>query len=241
MPSPPVSDWFRKTITYLFGGFGTILLIASILVFISWKPLGEPDPAVANLALAIVLLLVWAIQAAFSFWQDFSSSRVMASITQMLPEECMLLRDGAQVRVDGRDVVPGDVLRITIGNKLPADVRFLEVSSDARFDRSILTGETVPLLGSTDATDSNFLETANIGLAGTHCVSGSAWGLVLETGDRTVFGRIAKLTSTPKKGMTPLQKEILYFVTFIVCIMLTMVVIVIAVWAGWLRQQHRDW
>lgn len=76
VPSPPPSRWFQKTLGYLFGGFGLILFIASILVFISWKPLGEPNPAVANLALAIVLALVWLIQAAFSFWQDFSSSKV---------------------------------------------------------------------------------------------------------------------------------------------------------------------
>uniref|UniRef100_A0A2D3UNA7 Related to PMR1-Ca++-transporting P-type ATPase located in Golgi n=1 Tax=Ramularia collo-cygni TaxID=112498 RepID=A0A2D3UNA7_9PEZI len=241
LPTPPPSRWFKQIMGYLFGGFGPILFIAAILVFIAWKPLGNPNPAVANLALAIVLVAVWLIQAGFSFWQDFSSSRVMASITQMLPEECIVLRDGTQVKVDGRDVVPGDLLKITIGNKLPADVRFVEVSSDARFDRSILTGEALPLLGSVDSTDDNFLETACIGLAGTHCVSGTAWGLIVETGDRTVFGRIAKLTSTPKEGMTPLQKEIFYFVSLIVCLMLTMVIIVIAIWAGWLRQDHPDW
>jgi sodium/potassium-transporting ATPase subunit alpha len=241
VPSAPPSQWFKKTLGYLFGGFGAILFISSILVFIAWRPLGDPNPQIANLALAIVLALVWVIQAAFSFWQDFSSSRVMASITKMLPDECIVLRDGQQVKVDGRDIVPGDILRITIGNKLPADVRFFEVSSDVRFDRSILTGEAAPLLGSVESTDDNYLETACIGLAGTHCVSGSAWGLILDTGDRTVFGRIAKLTSTPKTGMTPLQKEILYFVALIVCLMLTMVVLVIAVWAGWLRKDHPDY
>lgn len=207
---------------YLFGGFGAILFVACILVFIAWKPLGDP-PAVANLALAIVLAFVWVAQAAFSFWQDFSSSRVMASITGMLPDKCIVLREGQQIQIDGTEVVPGDLLRITIGNRLPADVRFVEVSPDARFDRSILTGETAPLLGSVSSTDDNYLETACIGLAGTHCVSGSAWGLVVETGDRTVFGRIAKLTSAPKAGLTPLQKEILIFVGIIVCLMLTMV------------------
>lgn len=60
--SPPPTRWFIKAIKYLFGGFGSVLFIASILVFISWKPLGEP-PAVANLALGIVLALVFAIQA----------------------------------------------------------------------------------------------------------------------------------------------------------------------------------
>ncbi|QIX01269.1 hypothetical protein AMS68_006786 [Peltaster fructicola] len=241
MPSKPPSRWFQKTISYLFGGFGSILFIAGILVFIAWQPLGQPNPQVANLALAIVLEIVWVVQAFFSWWQDFSSSRVMASISTMLPEQCIVLRDGQQKQIEGREVVPGDILRITLGNKLPADVRFIEVSSDARFDRSILTGETVPLLGSVDSTDDNYLETACIGMAGTHCVSGSAWGLVLDTGDRTVFGRIAKLTSTPKGGLTPLQREIYIFVGIIVCLMLTMVLVVIGVWAGYLRYQHPDW
>lgn len=63
IPSPPPSRWFKQTIGYLFGGFGSILFVAAILVFIAWKPLGEPNPAVANLALAIVLVAVWLIQA----------------------------------------------------------------------------------------------------------------------------------------------------------------------------------
>lgn len=68
VPSPPPSTWFRKFIGYFFGGFGTILLTASVLVFIAWKPLGDP-PAQANLALAIVLAAVFFIQAFFNFYQ----------------------------------------------------------------------------------------------------------------------------------------------------------------------------
>lgn len=65
----------------------------------------------------------------------------MASITAMLPESCNLLRNGSRTTVSATDIVPGDVVFIKAGNKLPADVRFVEVSSDANFDRSILTGE----------------------------------------------------------------------------------------------------
>ena len=115
-------------------------MIGSILVFISWQPLGEP-PSQANLALAIVLLAVFLIQAAFNAWQDWSSSRVMASITEMLPDNCLVLRDGTQVSVIATEIVPGDILFIKAGNKLPADARFVEISSDAKFDRSILTGK----------------------------------------------------------------------------------------------------
>lgn len=140
MPSPPPSHFFRKIFGYCFQGFGSTLLVGAILVFVAWKPLGQP-PAQANLALAIVLVAVFVIQAAFNAWQDWSSSRVMASITTMLPDSCLILRDGARVTVIASDIVPGDILYIKSGNKLPADVRFVEISSDAKFDRSILTGE----------------------------------------------------------------------------------------------------
>jgi sodium/potassium-transporting ATPase subunit alpha len=144
VPSPPPTHYFQTIFGYFFKGFGSVLLVGSILVFVSWKPLGQP-PQVANEALAIVLLAVFFIQAAFNAWQDWSSSRVMASIITMLPDNCLLLRDGAQITVVASEIVPGDVLYIKAGNKLPADVRFVEISSDAKFDRSILTGKFVYL------------------------------------------------------------------------------------------------
>lgn len=139
IPSPPPTHRFKQIFGYFFKGFGSILLVGSILVFICWKPLGDP-PTLANLALAIVLLAVFFIQAAFNAWQDWSSSKVMASITNMMPEDCLLLRGGAQVTTAASGIVPGDFLLIKAGNKLPADVRFVEISSDGKFDRSILTG-----------------------------------------------------------------------------------------------------
>ncbi|GLB08300.1 hypothetical protein AtubIFM57258_004188 [Aspergillus tubingensis] len=238
--SPLPHQWFWQIFGYFFKGFGGILLIGCILVFISWKPLGQP-PAPANLALAIVLLAVFFIQAGFNAWQDWSSSRVMASITAMLPESCLVLRDGSLVVVSAPDIVPGDVVHLKAGNKLPADVRLVEVSNDVCFDRSILTGESLPVNGTVDSTDDNYLETHCIGLQGTHCVTGSAVGVVVSTGDSTVFGRIAKLTSEPKKGLTTLEKEVLRFVLLIVLIMLTMIIIVIIVWATWLRVDHPGW
>jgi magnesium-transporting ATPase (P-type) len=138
--SPLPNPWFWKIFGYFFKGFGSILLVGGILVFISWKPLGEP-PAVANLALGIVLIAVFVIQAAFNGWQDWSSSRVMASITAMLPESCLLLRDARRVEVSATDIVPGDAVFIKAGSKIPADLRFIEVSHDFSLDRSIVTGK----------------------------------------------------------------------------------------------------
>ncbi|GAW12866.1 hypothetical protein ANO14919_022370 [Xylariales sp. No.14919] len=239
-PSPPKSRALQTWLGYFFGGFGPVLLVGAILVFISWKPLGQP-PALANLVLAIVLVAVFFIQAVFNAFQDWSSSRVMSSIKSMLPEDCLVIRNSAQVSLPATELVPGDIVFVKAGNKLPADVRFLQASSDAKLDRSILTGESVPLAASVDSTDDNYLETRCIGMQGTHCVSGSSTGLVVATGDRTVFGRIAALTQQPKTGLTTLEREILYFVIIICSIMLTMIIIVLFVWGFWLRREHPDY
>ncbi|PGH12962.1 hypothetical protein AJ79_03935 [Helicocarpus griseus UAMH5409] len=239
-PTAPPSGMFRKIMGYIFGGFGPLLFVGCILVFIAWKPLGDP-PAIANLALAIVLAGVFGTQAGFNAWQDWSSSRVMASITTMLPDECMIVRDNKQEWMTATELVPGDVIKIKQGNKLPSDVRFIEVSSDAKFDRSILTGESEPVQGTVESTDKNYLETRNIGLQGTHCVFGKATGVCVATGDNTVFGRIAGLTNKPRHEFTPLQKEILRFVLIIMGFIVTIVVVVVILWSAWLRKDHPDW
>ncbi|OAX78430.1 hypothetical protein ACJ72_07263, partial [Emergomyces africanus] len=239
-PTPPPSGLFRKIVGYVFGGFGPLLFLGCILVFIAWKPLGNP-PALANLALAIVLAVVFVIQAAFNAWQDWSSSRVMASITTMLPDDCMVVREHKQEWTTATELVPGDIVKVKQGNKLPSDLRFIAVSSDAKFDRSILTGESEPAQGTVESTDKNYLETRNIGLQGTHCVSGTVTGVCVATGDNTVFGRIAGLTNKPRHEFTPLQKEILRFVLIIIGIIATVVILVVVLWAAWLRRDHPDW
>jgi len=81
-----------------------------------------------------------------------------------------------------------------------------------------------------DSTDKNYLETHNIGLQGTHCISGSGLGICVATADNTIFGRIAMLTSRPKQGRTPLQTEILRFVLIIVAFIVAVVIFVIILW-----------
>ncbi|KAL4982980.1 hypothetical protein BDW68DRAFT_194775 [Aspergillus falconensis] len=238
-PSPPPSRWLQTVVGYVFGGFGSILLGGGVLVFVAWKPLGHP-PAEANLALAIVLVAVWVIQAAFNGWQDWSSSQVMASITTMLPDQCIAIRNGNPTSLSATDLVPGDIIQVKQGNKLPADVRFIQVSADAKFDRSILTGESEPVSGTVESTNNNFLETNNIGLQGTYCVSGAALGLVVGTGDQTVFGRIAGLSNGRRTEMTPMQREILRFVLIIVSLVVTFVLIIVIIWAAYLHKNHPD-
>jgi sodium/potassium-transporting ATPase subunit alpha len=105
------------------------------------KPLGNPNPNPSNLALAVVLLVVLFLQAIFNAWQDLSTTRVMASIKGMLPSDVLVLRDSEQSSLPARDLVPGDLVTLNMGEKIPADMRLIDVSADLQFDRSILTGE----------------------------------------------------------------------------------------------------
>jgi sodium/potassium-transporting ATPase subunit alpha len=105
------------------------------------KPLGEPAPQASNLALAVILLVVLLLQTIFNAWQDFSTRNVLSSIKDMLPSAVVALRDGQERELAASELVPGDLVHIRLGQKLPADLRLIEVSSDLKFDRSVLTGE----------------------------------------------------------------------------------------------------
>jgi sodium/potassium-transporting ATPase subunit alpha len=76
----------------------------------------------------------------------------------MLPSQVIVLRHGSSSSIPAADLVPGDVVEIRAGNKIPADLRLCQVSSDLKFDRSVLTGESNPIRGSVNFTDDNFLE-----------------------------------------------------------------------------------
>lgn len=120
--TPPSKNWPLKIAKYVLGGFGMLLLVASVICFLSWRPLGSP-PSPSNLALAVVLLIVTALQAVFNFWQDFSTSKILESITGMLPAEVTVIRDGRTARVASAQLVPGDVVEVGLGQKVPADLR----------------------------------------------------------------------------------------------------------------------
>ncbi|KAI8318353.1 calcium ATPase, partial [Martensiomyces pterosporus] len=109
--SAPPSRIFFKIFQWLFSGFCPLLWIAAICVWISWKPLGSP-PNVQYLALGIAILIVIVLQASFSAWQDWSTSRVMASITNMLPTETLVTRNGNKTKIVASELVQGDIVHV---------------------------------------------------------------------------------------------------------------------------------
>lgn len=233
-------NYAKKLFFYVFGGFCSVLWIGVIIFFICWRPLGDPDPQPYNLGLGILVLIVIFLQASFSAFQDWSTARTMNSILDLLPTEALVIRNGETTKINSHDLVVGDIVKISIGNKTPADMRLLSTSGDVRFDRSMLTGESDEIEGATDSTDDNFLETRNVALMGTLVTNGSATGIVVLTGANTVMGRIASATSGVKTEDTLIQKEISRFVKIIVGLTVILASLIVIAWGAWLHQDHHS-
>ncbi|KAF8929919.1 hypothetical protein EDD21DRAFT_379425 [Dissophora ornata] len=231
-------NYAKKIFGYLFGGFCSILWVGVITFIICWRPPLSNPPNITNLALAILVLFVIILQAGFSAFQDFSTARVMSSIIDMIPADCHVIRDGQLIKIPASSLVVGDRVHLSLGNKVPADLRLLQASSDTRFDRSVLTGESDAIEASTTATDENFLESKNVAFMGTHVVQGSCVGVVVLKGNDTLMGRINKLTTGRKPKTTIIQREITRFIRIIITMTVLLIVFITVVWLTWLHPDH---
>lgn len=236
--SKPPNRLLQKMITYVFGGFGSLLIVAGIICFIAWR-IGDP-PQASNLALGVVLFVVVLVTSVFNAWQDFTTTRVMESVRGMMPSDVPVLRDGHIQIIPAANIVRGDIINVKMGAKMAADCRVMHIESELKMDRSSLTGESDAISASLDKTEDNYLESRNVLMAGTKCVAGEGLAIVTATGDNTVFGRLAKLSSAPKAERTTLEKEIFLFVTTIASLAIGVAVICIIIWGAYLRPKHPD-
>ncbi|KAK9711850.1 hypothetical protein K7432_007537 [Basidiobolus ranarum] len=240
--SPPPSRLLAKLANYFLGGFCWLLWIAAVLAFLAYKPIGNPNPDPTNLGLGIVVLIVIFLQAAFTAYQDYSSDKVMKSVQSMLPSSATVLRDGSWAPIPASNLVVGDLVKVKYGVKISADIRLIDVSA-MRVDQSVLTGECEPVTMTIHSTSATYLESHNIALMGTLVTNGEGVGVVIATGDATVMGKIARLSSTGsgKNGgeeQSLLQKDIALFVRIIASMAITTGVLIMIIWGAWLRPTY---
>jgi len=214
-PPPTTPEWV-KFCRQLFGGFSVLLWTGAILCFLAYaiQAATEDDPAGDNLYLGIVLTAVVVITGCFSYFQEAKSSKIMESFKNMVPQQALVIREGEKVQINAEEVVAGDLVEVKGGDRIPADIRVVSAHG-CKVDNSSLTGESEPQNRSPDCTHDNPLETRNVAFFSTNCVEGTARGIVICTGDRTVMGRIATLTSGLETGKTPIAKEIEHFIHII--------------------------
>ncbi|XP_074593049.1 sodium/potassium-transporting ATPase subunit alpha-like isoform X2 [Brevipalpus obovatus] len=214
-PPPSTPEWV-KFCKQLFGGFALLLWTGAILCFFAYTITAttSDEPSPDNLYLGIVLAAVVIITGIFSYYQEAKSSAIMESFKSMVPQFALVIRDGAKITVPADEVVIGDLVEVKGGDRIPADIRIIN-SHLCKVDNSSLTGESEPQTRSPDFTHKNPLETRNLAFFSTNCVEGSAQGIVISTGDRTVMGRIANLASGLEMGQTPINREIEHFIHII--------------------------
>ncbi|KAJ0066305.1 hypothetical protein NL108_010941, partial [Boleophthalmus pectinirostris] len=214
-PPPTTPEWV-KFCRQLFGGFSILLWTGAILCFLAYaiQAATEDEPAGDNLYLGIVLTAVVIITGCFSYFQEAKSSKIMESFKNMVPQQALVIREGEKVQINAEEVVAGDLIEVKGGDRIPADIRVVSAHG-CKVDNSSLTGESEPQNRSPDCTHDNPLETRNVAFFSTNCVEGTARGIVICTGDRTVMGRIATLTSGLETGKTPIAKEIEHFIHII--------------------------
>lgn len=188
-----------------------------------WKKLVEPFANVFMLVLfvaaaisfyhgdtvdGIIILVIIAISGGIYYIQRFSTERILRSLQKHTAQTVTVWRDGKPIKVDSEDLVQGDVISLSEGEKIPADARIISENS-LRTDESLLTGESLPISKQTDALRGGreVYEQNNILFQGSFVVSGNAKAVVIRTGNNTEFGQLAALTQN-RNTESPVQRKI---------------------------------
>ena len=162
--------------------------------------------SIVPVAIAIVVVIV--LNAAFAFVQEAEAERAVEALAGYLPSDAKVVRDGHLHLVDTADLVPGDILSIAEGDRIPADGRLLEGSLEV--DLSTLTGEAMPVMRSAtpDTSGVPLTQARDLVFSGTTCTEGEATAVVFATGMHTEIGRIAALSERVTSDESPLDAQV---------------------------------
>jgi magnesium-transporting ATPase (P-type) len=152
-----------------------------------------------------VILGVVVINALIGFIQEGKAEKALEAITQMLSLEATVIRDGKRQTVAAQDLVPGDMVLLRSGDKVPADLRLTEIR-ELRIDEAMLTGESVPAEKATETLPGNAAlgDRRCVAFSGTLVTTGQGAGVVIATGDQTELGRISAMVAETRAITTPL-------------------------------------
>jgi Ca2+-transporting ATPase len=155
-----------------------------------------------------VILAVVVINAVIGFIQEGKAEKALEGIRNMLSLNARVKREGKTHSVDAKDLVPGDIVLLESGDKIPADLRLIKVRN-LKLEESPLTGESVPVEKKTDALDGNVPlgDRFNMAFSGTMVTSGRATGIVVATGGQTELGKINEMMNAVQSLKTPLLQQ----------------------------------
>ncbi|RDX02299.1 magnesium-translocating P-type ATPase [Listeria kieliensis] len=183
----------------------------------------------AEVKAVIIMSLMVVFSALISFIQSVRAQKASFSLQSFIQNRATVIRDGAKREIETKDLVPGDIIWLSTGAMIPADVRIFE-AQDLFVNQSMLTGESLPVekYAFASGEEKIVLQSQNLSFMGTDVVSGTGQAVVLRTGDQTIFGELAEMATTTRdktsfdKGVRSVSKLLFYF-------MLVMVPIVFAI------------
>ncbi|KAL0272326.1 UNVERIFIED_CONTAM: hypothetical protein PYX00_005347 [Menopon gallinae] len=190
-----------------------ILLLAAIISFVL-ALFEEHDDQITAFVEPFVILLILIANAVVGVWQERNAESAIEALKEYEPEMGKVVRgDKAGVqKVRAKEIVPGDIVEVSVGDKIPADIRLVKIySTTLRIDQSILTGESVSVIKHTDPVpDPRAVnqDKKNILFSGTNVAAGKARGVVIGTGLNTAIGKIRTEMSETEEIKTPLQQKL---------------------------------
>uniref|UniRef100_A0A3Q2D497 Calcium-transporting ATPase n=1 Tax=Cyprinodon variegatus TaxID=28743 RepID=A0A3Q2D497_CYPVA len=190
-----------------------ILLLAACISFVlAWFEEGEET--VTAFVEPFVILLILIANAIVGVWQERNAESAIEALKEYEPEMGKVYRSDRKSvqRIKAREIVPGDIVEVSVGDKVPADIRIISIKSTTlRVDQSILTGESVSVIKHTDAVpDPRAVnqDKKNMLFSGTNIAAGKAIGVVAATGVATEIGKIRDQMAATEQEKTPLQAKL---------------------------------
>ena len=183
-----------------------ILLIAAIVTFLLKEYIDT------GVIMAVVLL-----NAIIGYIQEFKAEESVRALKKMIVPKARVLRDGIEKEINSLELVPGDIVLLSSGSKVPADLRLFR-TIELKVEEAMLTGESIPaekIISTIKEDNLTPGDQRNMAFMGTVVVSGRAKGVVVETGQRTVLGQIAKEVREVSAFKTPLQDKLERFARLI--------------------------
>ncbi|XP_051965328.1 sarcoplasmic/endoplasmic reticulum calcium ATPase 2-like isoform X2 [Xyrauchen texanus] len=190
-----------------------ILLLAACISFVlAWFEEGEET--ITAFVEPFVILLILIANAIVGVWQERNAENAIEALKEYEPEMGKVYRQDRKAvqRIKAKDIVPGDIVEVAVGDKVPADIRICSIKSTTlRVDQSILTGESVSVIKHTDPVpDPRAVnqDKKNMLFSGTNIAAGKAVGVVVATGVNTEIGKIRDEMAATEQEKTPLQQKL---------------------------------
>jgi len=222
LPAPPRDPWWRRLLRHLDDVLIIILLVAAVVKALmrSWVDFS-------------VILGVALINTTIGMIQEGRAERALEAIKGMLSVRAHVLRDGAFTDVDAETLVPGDVVRVRSGDRVPADARIME-ATNLQVEESALTGESVAAVKDVTAVsaEANVGDRTSMLFSGTLIVAGTGLAVVVSTGASTEIGRIQRMISEAESLETPLARTLDTFGRRLAALILGMAGVMMLI--GWL-------